>query len=142
MKNSNSHTTAPAIPSYQDIAQETFGTLWQEALPGDWALVVYKLRRELKAKSDGPTTLTAAPSARDEALEEAAREPARASSEAGAERDKLRAVLEGLECEQIELLMTQMPPTLRAVAQQIAMAAKLGAHLMPQQRSATEGREG
>lgn len=43
------------IPSYQDIAQATFGTLWPEATPQDWALVVHKLREALRAKSNGPS---------------------------------------------------------------------------------------
>ena len=48
-------------------------------------------------------------------------------------KEQLRAVLEGLECEQIELLMTQMPVVLRLVGERIALAAKLGAHLLPPQ---------
>ena len=44
-------------------------------------------------------------------------------------KDQLRAVLEGLECERIGILMTQGAPTLRAVAAEIARAAKLGANL-------------
>lgn len=52
----NSRTnTAATIPSYQDIAQATFGTLWPEATPQDWALVVHKLREALQAGSNGPS---------------------------------------------------------------------------------------
>lgn len=43
--------------------------------------------------------------------------------------ERLRAVLEGLECQQIDKLMTMPPDVLRAVAAEIALAAKLGAHL-------------
>ena len=32
------------IPSYQEIAEQTFGTLWQEAQPADWALIVHYMR--------------------------------------------------------------------------------------------------
>ena len=37
------------IPSYAKIAEQTFGTMWQEAQPADWALVVYNLREKLNA---------------------------------------------------------------------------------------------
>lgn len=50
-----STNTAATIPSYQDIAQATFGTLWPEATPQDWALVVHKLREALQAGSNGPS---------------------------------------------------------------------------------------
>lgn len=43
------------IPSYQDIAQATFGALWPEATPQDWALVVQKMREALRAQQDGPS---------------------------------------------------------------------------------------
>ncbi len=42
---------------------------------------------------------------------------------------RLRAVLEGLECEDIDNLMLQSPETLKAVGVEISKAAKLGAHL-------------
>lgn len=63
MKNPSTNTAA-TIPSYQDIAQATFGTLWPEATPQDWALVVHKLREALREQQDGPD--------RDAVLEEAA----------------------------------------------------------------------
>lgn len=40
------------IPSYEEIAKETFGTLWQEAQPADWALVVHYMRTA--PKQSGP----------------------------------------------------------------------------------------
>ena len=43
--------------------------------------------------------------------------------------ERLRALLEGLECEEIENLMQQRPEILRAVGVEIGKAAKLGAHL-------------
>lgn len=49
--------------------------------------------------------------------------------------EKLRAVLEGLECEEIDNLLTQKPETLRAVGAEIAKAARLGAHLYQAQTS-------
>ena len=47
-----SRSNAPeqrTIPSYQEIAEQTFGTLWKEARPADWALVVHNLRALLSA---------------------------------------------------------------------------------------------
>ena len=32
------------VPSYAEIAEQTFGTLWQEAQPADWALIVHYMR--------------------------------------------------------------------------------------------------
>ncbi len=45
------------IPSYQEIAEQTFGTLWAEAEPADWALVVHKLRQALAATPNGNADL-------------------------------------------------------------------------------------
>lgn len=46
----------------------------------------------------------------------------------------LRAVLEGLECENIDSLIRQPPETLRAVGSEIAKAAKLGSPLYQSSR--------
>jgi hypothetical protein len=43
--------------------------------------------------------------------------------------ERLRALLEGLECEEIDNLMQQKPEILRAVGVEIAKAARLGADL-------------
>lgn len=45
---------------------------------------------------------------------------------------QLRALLEGLECEKIDVLMTKDPEVLRAVGVEIARAARLGAPLYAQ----------
>ncbi len=44
--------------------------------------------------------------------------------------ERLRALLEGLECEEIDNLMQQPPDTLKAVGVEIAKAAKLGAYIL------------
>jgi hypothetical protein len=43
--------------------------------------------------------------------------------------NRLRALLEGLECQSIEVLMKEPPGTLREVGTQMARAAKLGSPL-------------
>jgi hypothetical protein len=53
---------------------------------------------------------------------------------------KLRALLQALECQNIDALMEKEPAFLRMLGTRIALAAKLGAHLMPKDRStATSG---
>ena len=49
---------------------------------------------------------------------------------------RLCALLEGLECANIDELMRQPPEVLRAVGAEIATAAKLGAHLYHSKRKA------
>lgn len=44
---------------------------------------------------------------------------------------RLRAVLEGMECQRIDELMKQEPEVLRTVGKGVAFAAKLGSHLLP-----------
>lgn len=53
--------------------------------------------------------------------------------------ERLRALLEGLECEEIDNLMQQSPETLKAVGVEIAKAAKLGAHLYASSPSISHG---
>ena len=55
--------------------------------------------------------------------------------------ERLRAVLEGLECQQIDKLMTMPPDVLRAVAKEIALAARLGAPLYQARPTTREERE-
>ena len=49
--------------------------------------------------------------------------------EVAKDAERLRAVLEGLECENVSALVSQRPEILKAVASEIAKAAKLGSNL-------------